>query len=226
MGNLRQTALGLQIYLGDYNDCLHWSNGYGYWFGGNWPERLWGSGMTSQYQPYPPAGRNLYLPAHVLCDTYSPMPSSHKPWKQFGVNGFYGASLAVTIYLCYGNAMRNNWQEAGYPNWDSGDRLFYPLKVKAPSDLFLWGDALAYRSPPFDDWMQWLKNYVPTDPVGVWLIHGRKANILFLDGHAETADPTRIARMSAKDLTRDQNWFPANLISEDGSVVTNIALYK
>ena len=153
------------------------------------------------------------------------MPSSPKRYARYGTHGFYGSSYYVTIYQCYGNAIRNDWQEIGAPNWDSGNRHFYPGRIKEPSNLFLWCDALRYNPAGYypERWVQWMH----INPYGfIWLTHNGKANVVLLDGHVETCDPKRIAGLSKRDVTRNWTVFPSGLISEDGGVTWSISMFK
>lgn len=137
--NLRQTCVGLNSYLCDYQ-IFQFCKGYGRGDSNAWPGRLWRN-WNPDTSTYTDAG---YITAKVLCDP-APTPdgsawylsSGNTGWKFAPPEGYYFTSEMPSIYYAY-TAIRIR-ADLGDTIWDNYSRILYPNMVKNPSELFLWG---------------------------------------------------------------------------------------
>lgn len=162
MSNLRQLYLGVALYAKDNNDSLplcHDSAGSSATYGWNWPMFLGSSGA--------------YVPFDVA--HYGSYRCPYWPSRTTGIP-------KTDDYYTYG--------EIAYPN-DFDTQVFPPISQIPPDHALLCdsinlnpGDPLGYNKQQY--------SIAPLSPtawyVGVHLRHHGRANLIFADGHGESAN--------------------------------------
>ena len=169
-GNLRQMSFALHLYLDDNksifppfaviaNNAKHAL----YWFD-----------HLSPYLANPKWGEGVFQ-----CPSYR--------WKVF--EGSHNPFDSNSSFVAGGGSYAYNLGEVPYRPWTG---FLSDSDVKAPSDMYVLGDALTMKWP--NGWIIGEFNYiVPRDQIAfegeavAKFPHSQRYNMLFLDGHVESA---------------------------------------
>lgn len=119
----------------------------------------------------------------ILCPSIK-RPETTNDWS-FRTYGMYRTTLNSTFY----NTKKGGWGEFAYKSNSANDELFYSLsRIRRPSEVYMNADTMCNYTSTAAGKGMWV--YSPGwngsggDDSGVSLIHSKRSNMSFFDGHA------------------------------------------
>ena len=211
MNNLKQIQLALNMFVLDNEDYLpphrrasyatdreKWEDVASVWFMNvQWHHELWDRYLDRNTNVFHCAGnREIFQKikqwradprtwSATLTESYKEWNWSYG-WNDFGEGEKRGSEMGTVPAQPYPTEVIHQTSNALDPNYG-----YLPLKeseIKAPSDMFIIADRSGWRQQDDGYPIVFVGESTASDPYfgGLSRRHGKKSNITFMDGHAES----------------------------------------
>ncbi|HJH05649.1 type II secretion system protein [Victivallis vadensis] len=186
------------LYSNDYGNYMIWKAGNGRPFSGVLSGGVWNYDSSTRTQTFTREGQfPEYIPFSARQTFQCPLSGSYrrKDYANWNTNGFYTA-------LYEENAAYKNMKELTGDFYVKGPGNFggYALsRVKRPSELHLYADT-SLQNTSYAAYY-WRAEYAGDSSVnggGIWMGHGGKAQVSFVDGHTATLTLGQIQQLPMK----------------------------